>query len=203
MFRLLGGGVRHWLLNASALVLLGLVVLWLSVRGSPHQFARDFEECAEQVEASPASEEERKALMTSCNARFAARRKAGGGYSYFDFMQNRNFDIAGPNPTAEERELIDGAYMGFLDAQAREAVVSAQLARRQNEQLRADLESARQPVERRMVLKPANSPPLPVKRPLERSSKSTRCDDGALICGWAKLSAAVKNAFASSPVTRP
>jgi hypothetical protein len=201
MFRLLGGGVRHWLLNASALVLLGLVVLWLSVGESPPQLARDFEECAEQVEASPASYDERKNLMTSCNARFAGRRKAGGGYSYFDFMQNRNFDIAGPNPTAEEREQIDGAYMGFLDGQAREAVVSAQLARRQNEQLPADLESARQPGQR-MVLKPTNTPPLPVKRPLDRS-KPTRCEDGTLSCGWAKLSAAVKNAFASSPLSRP
>jgi hypothetical protein len=197
------GGANKRVVYASALALLGVMVLWLGLRDSPPHEARDFEECVEQVEAKPASEEERKTSMTSCNAQFAARRKPGGGYSYFDFMQNRNFDIAGPNPTAEERELIDGAYMGFLDAQAREAVVSAQLARRQNEQLRADLESAREPVERRMVLKPANSPPLPVKRPLERSSKSTRCDDGALICGWAKLSAAVKNAFASSPVTRP
>src|SRR4051794_20242697 len=199
MFRLLGGANKWY---TSALALLGLVVLWLGVRESPPQLARDFEECAEQVEAKPASEEERKALMTSCNARFAARRKAGGGYSYFDFMQNRNFDIVGPNPTAEELELIDGAYIGFLDAQAREAVVSAQLARRQNEQLRADLENAREPVERRMVLKPTNSTPLPVKRPLERP-KSARCDGGTLSCGWAKLSAAVKNAFASSPVTRP
>lgn len=197
------GGANKRVVYASALALLGLMVLWLGLRDLPPHEARDFEECVERVEARPASEEERKTSMTSCNAQFAARRKPGGGYSYFDFMQNRNFDIAGPNPTAEERELIDAAYMGFLDAQAREAVVSAQLARRQNEQLRADLESAREPVERRMVLKPANSPPLPVKRPLERSSKSTRCDDGALICGWAKLSAAVKNAFASSPVTRP
>jgi hypothetical protein len=56
------------------------------------------------------------------------------------------FDIAGPNPTAEERKEIDRAYMGFLDAQRREAV-SAELAKRQNEQLRADLESARHPSE--------------------------------------------------------
>ena len=88
----------------------------------------------------------RGALTTECSARFAGRRKAGGGYTYYDFMQDRNFDIAGPNPTAEERKKIDRAYMGFLDAQRREAV-SAELAKRQNEQLRADLESARHPSE--------------------------------------------------------
>src|SRR3954453_54251 len=184
------GGANKRVVYASALALLGVMVLWLGLGDSPPHEARDFEECVEQVEAKPASDEERKTSMTSCNARFAARRKQGGGYSYFDFMQNRNFDIAGPNPTAEEREQIDGAYMGFLDGQAREAVVSAQLARRQNEQLRADLESPRQPGQR-VVLKPTNTPPLPVKRPLDRS-KPTRCEDGTLSCGWAKLSAAVK-----------
>ena len=129
-------------------------LLMLAPAGAHAQWWRsapaDFEDCADTAEKS-ATKEARKAALSECNAKFAGRRKPGGGYSYFDFMQNRNFDIAGPNPTAEERELIDGAYMGFLDAQAREAVVSAQLARRQNEQLRADLESARQPVERRQA----------------------------------------------------
>ena len=60
--------------------------------------------------------------MTSCNARFAGRRKEGGGYTYYDFMQNRHFDILGPNPTAEERKQIDRQYIGFLDAQRREAI---------------------------------------------------------------------------------
>src|SRR3954451_8800262 len=135
MFRLLGGGVRHWLLNASALVLLGLVVLWLSVGESPPQLARDFEECAEQVEASPASYDERKNLMTSCNARFAGRRKAGGGYSYFDFMQNRNFDIAGPNPTPEEQKEIDEAYIVYLENERRSSIATAFTVRQQQQQM--------------------------------------------------------------------
>jgi hypothetical protein len=190
-------GAKQRLVAAIVLVLVALPLAWLGIHGWPEQTAADFEECAEQVEAKPASDGERKALMTGCNARFAGRRKVGGGYSYYDFMQDRKFDIAGPNPTAEERQHIDHAYMGFLDAQRREAV-SAQLAKRKNEQLRADMEIAAQPVGPPLVLKPTIATPLPVKRPLDRS-KPLRCEDSPLSCSWAKFPAAVKDAFASSP----
>jgi len=201
MYRLPNGGVKKRLVAPVAWALLALVVLWLGFRGSPPQPARDFEECVELVQAKPPSNDERGALMTDCNARFAGRRKAGGGYIYYDFMQDRKFDIAGPNPTAEERKQIDREYMGFLDAQRREAV-SAELAKRQNEQLRADMESARQSVGPPMVLTPTNSAPTAAKRSVDRS-KSTRCEDGSLSCSWAKFSAVVKNAFASSSKTKP
>ena len=201
MYRLSSGGAKKFLVTAVALVLLALIVLWLGYRGSPPQAARDFEECAEQVQAKSPWNDERGASMADCNARFAGRRKAGGGYTYFDFMQNRNFDIASPNPTPEESKQIDREYMVFLDAQRREAI-SAELAKRQNEQLRADLERTRQPVGPPMVLTPTNSPPTAAKRPIDRP-KSTRCEDGSLSCSWAKFSAAVKNAFASSSRTSP
>jgi hypothetical protein len=200
MYRL-PNGAKKYLVTAVALLLLALVDLWLGVRRAPPQSARDFEECVEQIEAKAPSNGERGALMWACNALFAGRRKAGGGYAYYDFMQDRNFDIAGPNPTAEESKQIDRAYMGFLDAQRREAV-SAELAKRQNEQLRADLESARQPIGPPMVLTPMNSPARAAKRPVDRS-RSTRCQDGSLSCSWAKFSAVVKNAFASSSKTKP
>ena len=193
MYRLPNGGVKKRLVAPVAWALLALVVLWLGFRGSPPQLARDFEECVEPVQADPPSNDERGALMTDCNARFAGRRKAGGGYTYYDFMQDRNFDIAGPNPTAEERKQIDREYMGFLDAQRREAV-SAELARRQNEQLRADMENARQPLGPPIVLTPA-------KRPVDRSK--AHCGDDSLSCRWAKFSTVVKNAFASSSKTKP
>jgi hypothetical protein len=201
MYRLASGGAKTHLVSAVALLLLARVVLWLGVRGSPPQSARDFEECFEQVQAKRASNDERGALMTACNVRFAGRRKADGGYTYYDFMQDRKFDIAGPNPTADERKEIDRAYIGFLDAQRREAV-SAELAKRQTELLRADLEKARQPVGAPMVITPTNSPPAAAKRPVDRS-KSTRCEDGSLSCNWAKFSAVVKTAFASSSKTKP
>ena len=201
MYRFPNGSAQKHFVLAVALVLLALVVLWLGVRGSPPQSAQDFEECLEQVQAKRASNDERGASITDCNPRFAGRRKAGGGYTYYDFMQDRKFDIAGPNPTAEERKQIDREYMGFLDAQRGEAV-SAEFAKRQNEQLRADMERARQPAGPPMVLTPRDALPLPAKRPVDRS-KSTRCEDGSLTCSWAKFSAVVKNAFASSSRTKP
>jgi hypothetical protein len=198
MHRLLNIGVERRLVMHVAWVLLALVALWLGFRESELQLASDFEECVEQVEAKRPSNDERVALMTDCNVRFAGRRKAGGGYSYFDFMQGRTFDIAGPNPTVEEHKRIDGAYMAFLDAQRREAIL-AELAKRQNERLRADVENLGQPVGPPIELTPKNPA---TKRPIDRS-KSTRCEDGSLTCSWVKFSAAVKNAFASSSGTKP
>jgi hypothetical protein len=199
------GGSEKLLAASIAVALLALAALWLAFSGSPPQLARDFEECVEQVQeqvqAGGTSNDERAASMMDCNARFAGRRKAGGGYSYYDFMQERIFDIAGPNPTTEERQRIDDEYMSFLDAQRREAVL-AELATRQNEQLREDLESARRPVGSPMVLTPTTSPPTAVKRLADRS-KSARCEEDSLSCSWAKFSAAVKNAFASSSKTQP
>jgi hypothetical protein len=196
MYRLLDGGIEKWLVAFVVLASLALASWWLDSGATPPQSARDFEECVEQVQASAnaSSSDERGALTMDCNARFAGRRKPGGGYAYYDFMQNRNFDIAGPNPTAEERKQIDREYMSFLDAQRREDM-SAELARRQNEQLEANMESARQPVGPPMIL-------LPRKRPIERS-KQARCEDASLSCSWAKFSAVVKNAFASSPRKKP
>jgi hypothetical protein len=62
----------------------------------------DFEECADKAEKA-ATKEEKTTALAECNAKFAGRRKAGGGYAYYDFMQDRTFDIAGPNPTPEEQ----------------------------------------------------------------------------------------------------
>jgi len=114
-------------------------------------------------------------------------------------MQNRNFDIAGPNPTAQERKQIDREYMSYLDVQRREAI-SAGLA--MSEQFRADIEIARAFVGPPMVLTPANSPSTAKKHLVDRS-KATRCGDESLACRWAKFSTAVKNAFASSTKTSP
>ena len=84
----------------------------------------DFEECADKAEKA-ATKEEKSSQLVECNAKFAGRRKPGGGYTYFDFMQNRSFDIAGPNPTPEEQKKIDEQYTRFLD-QERQSRVAAE-----------------------------------------------------------------------------
>jgi hypothetical protein len=184
------------LLAFITVIVFALVVVVFTLRGSGPESARDFEEC---VEALGAGHDHGGAA--DCNARFAGRRKPGGGYTFYDFMQGRNFDIAGPNPTAEERNWIDREYIGFLDNQRRETV-SAEMAKRQDEQLRADLERARQPAGPPLVLTPRSRPSLAAKQPADRP-KSTPCDDNSLACGWSKLSAVVKNAFALSSRAKP
>jgi hypothetical protein len=204
--------VGLWLDNARtrlvafiALIMMALVAVAFSLHGADPESAQDFEECVEAIGPSlnqaPASDDAGKGPMTDCNARFAGRRKPGGGYSYYDFMQGRNFDIAGPNPTAEERELIDRAYIEFLDSERRETV-AAGLARKQDEQFRADLERARQAAGSPLVLTPKNLSATAAKRSAERS-KSAHCEDNSLACSWSKFSTAVKNAFASSSTSKP
>src|SRR3984957_14971581 len=156
MFRL-GDGVREWLLAISAASLVALAFVWLQFGGSSPELARDFEDCVERVQAQGLSAEELGGGLSGCGARFAGRRKADGGYSYYDFMQDRKFDIEGPNPTAEERIAIDREYITYLEGQRREAISEA-LAKQQNDRLRADIESARQPAGAPLSLMPANVP---------------------------------------------
>src|SRR4051812_25394114 len=200
------GGANKRVVYASALALLGVMVLWLGLRDSPPHETRDFEECVEQVEAKPASEEERKTSMTSCNAQFAARRKPGGGYSYFDFMQNRNFDIAGPNPTPEEQKKIDEAYIVYLENERRNTAAAA-LAAKHQEQKQQQLQ--------RVSLKGDEKVPVPVASPAKQAARAasdapprTRslsmgsCPKGTFSCDWPRLSDGIndiKKLFVGSP----
>jgi hypothetical protein len=198
------GSIKRLLIAFVALTVLALITAAFSLPGSSLESARDFEECVEAITASQSSSppgDERGVAMTGCNARFAGRRKPNGGYSYYDFMLGRSFDIAGPNPTADERKQIDREYIAFLDAQRQEGF-SAELAKKQDERLRADLEIARQPARAPLVLTPKNLPSPAIKRHADRS-KSRPCEDNSLTCSWSKLSAAVRDAFASSSKTRP
>ena len=190
MPRSMSGGARGYLAAAAVLVLLAMGALWVELRGLS-TVARDFEECEQQVEAKPLPNDERNLLITDCNVRFAGRRKAGGGYSYYDFMQDRTFDIAGPNPTAEESKRIDRAYMAFLDEQRRDTP-SSEPARKQNDLRGPELQDALRSVGPPVILTPTIAA---AKRAAEQS-KAPHCNDGALACGWAKLSEAMKSAFA-------
>ncbi len=195
MFRL-WDGAREALLAVGVAAVLALAIVWLGFGGSSIESARDYEECVERAQATHSPGDELNAIINGCGARFAGRRKPGGGYTYYDFMQSRQFDIAGPNPTADERKEIDRQYIVYLEAQRREAI-SAALAKQQNDMLRADMESARQPPGPPLALTPTNPATAPTKHAAERS-KSRQCAQDSLMCSLSKLSGAVKDAFASS-----
>jgi hypothetical protein len=147
----------------------------------------DFEECADAAEKA-ATKTEKTAALAECNAKFAGRRKSGGGYSYYDFLQDRTFDIAGPNPTPDEQKKIDESYTAYLASQRRshEAAQAARQQREQQEQqaqqlqqvaLRTDVERVPVPVERPKVLQSAGPRP-----------KGAPCAKGSFSCEWPRLS---------------
>src|SRR5205814_8843981 len=116
-----------WVAGCIALTPVGAQAQWW--RSAP----ADFEDCADVAEKA-ATKEEKAAKLSECNAKFAGRRKPGGGYTYFDFMQNRNFDIAGPNPTAEEQKKIDEEYVAYLERERRNVAAAALTAKHQEQQ---------------------------------------------------------------------
>jgi hypothetical protein len=189
--------IAGWALAIVSLALLAGASAWIGFGSSVPSVARDYEECADEAKTTASSNSEYSKLMTHCGERFAGRRKSGGGYTYFDFMQNRTFDIAGPNPTDSERKLIDHTYMEFLGATRRETILS-ELMKAQANAEQTGLDRSRQNGGAPLALTPKI--PFPAKRPAVESGKS--CEDGSLSCSWSKLSSAVRNAFASAPSTR-
>jgi hypothetical protein len=165
----------------------------------------DFEECADAAEKLAAKEA--KAALAACNAKFAGRRKPGGGYTYFDFMQNRSFDIAGPNPTPEEQKHIDQQYTNYLDAQRRNRIAEANATRLQQQKQEAAVEQPLQPANFR---RETERVPLPVQAPnkprvaagdLKSRGKPTHCAPNSFSCEWPKLSEGLnelKKLFGSS-----
>ena len=159
----------------------------------------DFEECADAAEKA-ATKAEKTSALADCNAKFAGRRKTGGGYTYYDFLQDRTFDIAGPNPTPEEQKKIDESYTAYLANQRRSTVVADALARQQQEQqiqqvaLRTEVERVPIPVERPKVQQAVGPRP-----------KGAPCTKGSFSCEWPRLSESlndIKKLF-SPPPSKP
>jgi hypothetical protein len=160
-----------------AVTALAITTIWLSIPSSP--MARDFEECAEWAQKMSLGTERVTRIM-DCGARFAGRRKVGGGYAYYDLLQNRSFDIAGPNPTTDERIRIYTQYMRLLDLRRRQAALAE--------------------VEQLVAEEPQVETPINLPSPTAKPSKFTRCMiKGSLSCTWVKLTSAVRSAFASRP----
>ena len=185
-------------LAATAIPLLGASraqAQWWGSRGPA-----DFEECADLAEKA-ATREAKSAALSECNAKFAGRRKPGGGYTYFDFMQNRNFDIAGPNPTPEEQKLIDQKYTDWLDDQRRSSIAAAFAARQlqlQQTALKTEPERARQK-------KPGIGRPRTAAEDV-RSGRTTECARNSFSCEWPRLSEGIndlKKLLFGSPSGKP
>ena len=148
----------------------------------------DFEECADAAEKS-STKAEKTAALADCNAKFAGRRKAGGGYTYYDFLQDRTFDIAGPNPTPEEQKKIDESYTAYLANQRRSNEAAQATARQQREQQEQQVKQLQQVALRTEAARV----PVPVERPKVQQTAGQRpkgapCTKGSFSCEWPRLS---------------
>jgi hypothetical protein len=166
----------------------------------------DFEACADAAEKAT-TKSEKTAALADCNAKFAGRRKAGGGYSYYDFLQDRTFDIAGPNPTPEEQKKIDESYTAYLANQRRSNEAAQATARQQREQQEQQLQQLQQVALRTEV----ERVPVPVERPKVQQAaigdarprpKGAPCTKGSFSCEWPRLSDGlndIKKLFSPTP----
>lgn len=168
----------------------------------------DFEACADIAEQAP-TKEEKSSRLGDCHSKFAGRRKPGGGYTYFDFMQNRHFDIAGPNPTPEEQKKIDEEYIAYLE-QERRSTIAAAFTAKQRQVQQASLKSGveKVPVPRGSPIRQqaAASAPKPgeLKSGEPRSgdlrsgdlrsrTRATNCAKDSFSCEWPRLSEGIKD----------
>jgi hypothetical protein len=173
---------------------------WWSARG-----AADFEECADLAEKA-ATSEDKTSQLSKCHSSFAGRRKPGGGYTYFDFMQNRNFDIAGPNPTPQEQKQIDEQYTAFLERERRNSIAAAFTAKQQQLQQASLQQGAPGPGS--PAIEKAPAPVAAPTKSLARAGdirprmKSDTCVGHSFSCDWPRLSEGLndlKKLFSSSP----
>jgi len=163
----------------------------------------DFEDCAAQAEKA-GTKEDKASRLSECNAKFAGRRKTGGGYSYYDFMQNRNFDIAGPNPTPEEQKKIDEEYIAYLERERRNKATAVLAEKHQEKELQKQ-----QPQPQPVSLRSDEKIPVPVASPAKQAARaealrarSANCVKGTFSCDWPRLSESInefKKMFGATP----
>jgi hypothetical protein len=156
----------------------------------------DYEECAESAEKA-ASKEAKATQLAECGVKFAARRKASGGYTYFDFMQNRHFDIAGPNPTPEEQKHIDEQYAEYLSRERRSAITAAFTQKQQQIQ-----HAAPETEKKAAVPTPVSKPRAATVGSAPSRPKTTNCAGDSFSCNWPRLSEGIKDfkkLFGASP----
>ena len=166
---------------------------------------KDFEDCADLAEKAK-TKEDKTAQLAECNAKFAGRRKPGGGYTYYDFMQDRTFDIAGPNPTPDEQKKIDQEYTGYLEGQRRSKIAAALNAKQlqQQEQQQQPPPAPQPPIQQVSLRSETEKVPVPVASPVKHAArvKAAQCAKNSFSCEWPRLSQGIddiKKLFTSQP----
>lgn len=157
----------------------------------------DFESCADVAEKAK-TKEDKTAALAECNVKFAGRRKPGGGYTYYDFMQDRTFDIAGPNPTPEEQKKIDEQYTAYLERERRNTIAAA-LAAKQTQpeppqtQQTQQVQQVSLRTENASALAETEKVPVPVASPVKQAARirAANCAKNSFSCEWPRLSESI------------
>jgi hypothetical protein len=115
-------------------------------------------------------------------------------------MQDRTFDIAGPNPTPDEQKKIDEQYTAYLESQRRDSITAAFAAKQQQQQQ----QPVQQGVERVSLRTETEKIPVPVASPVKQAAriKAANCAKSSFSCEWPRLSEGIdglKKLFSSSP----
>jgi len=189
--------------SSFAIATIGSLVVLAPVRSDAQWWRStpvDFESCADVAEKSK-TKEEKTAKLAECNAKFAGRRKPGGGYTYYDFMQDRTFDIAGPNPTPEEQKKIDEQYTAYLEKQRRNSIAAALMAKQQEQQ--QEQQQSQQNVQQVSLRTEPEKVPVPVASPVKQAARirAIHCAKSSFSCDWPRLSQSIedlKKLFGSS-----
>ena len=156
----------------------------------------DFESCADEAERAK-TKEEKTAKLAECNAKFAGRRKPGGGYTYYDFMQDRTFEIAGPNPTPEEQKRIDEQYTAYLERERRSNIAAALAAKQQAPEppptlgwQQVSLRTEQTPPPPTPLPAETEKVPVPVASPIKQAARirAAQCARDQFSCEWPRLS---------------
>ena len=176
------------------------VAKWFGVQWWTQYFHEDFEQCSEKAQTTTSSKDKQISLIAQCDEQFVGRRKVGGGYTYYDFLQNRHFDIAGPNPTPNELKHFDEEYTLYLQTQRRDAVAAA-LAEKQSRMAQPDHQDDRvtgsiSPPGLPTIIAPNNVPIPRARSSVVRSNGP--CEDESLSCSWTNFSAGIKKLFESN-----
>ena len=166
---------------------------------------KDFEDCADLAEKAK-TKEDKTAQLADCNAKFAGRRKPGGGYGYYDFMQDRTFDIAGPNPTPDEQKAIDQEYTVYLEKERRSTIVAAFNAKQLQQKQQEPQQQPPRQIEQVTLRSDTEKVPVPVASPVKQAARirAAQCAKNSFSCEWPRLSQSLddlKKLFTSQPST--
>jgi hypothetical protein len=192
---------------AAALAVVAAVLIWHS-DWNPF-LPKDYEECIESAAKSAKSKEALSILLSSCGSKFVGRRDGRGGYVYFDSRQDRNFDIARPNPTSDEWAFVDKAYNQHLaDIAKNDEIQRLKLAEQQRQQYEqyqravnaeADQQRRQQQAEAEQQRRQQQAQAaLDMRREaaakrVEVTNSSIECNYGPYTCGTYKLTVMIKN----------